>query len=135
MAFENCPGAAVKPAQPRPRNLPTGGHYRSGLQLRRHSPEDVAREFSLCRAAVTPRLSGKALCHTLVFEAAACCQVLDVPLQVHCGLGDPDEDLALASPLGLRPLFEDPGATAGGGRANTSGRLRGAAVTGRISRS
>ena len=55
-----------------------------------------------------PRLSGKALCDTLVFEAAACCRALDVPLQVHCGLGDPDEDLALASPLGLRPLFEDP---------------------------
>ncbi|MEA2588770.1 MAG: uncharacterized protein QOH66_1697, partial [Actinomycetota bacterium] len=83
--------------------------YRSGLQLRRHSLEDVAREFSLFRAAVTPRLGGKALCHTLVFEAAACCRSLDVPLQVHCGLGDPDEDLALASPLGLRPLFEDPG--------------------------
>lgn len=83
--------------------------YRSGLRLRRHSPEDVAREFSLFRAAVPPRLTGKALCHTLVFEAAACCRVLDVPLQVHCGLGDPDEDLALASPLGLRPLFEDPG--------------------------
>jgi predicted TIM-barrel fold metal-dependent hydrolase len=92
--------------------------YRSGLQLRRHSPEEVAREFSRWRAALRresdlageprPRLSGEALCHTLAFEAAACCRVLDVPLQVHCGLGDPDEDLALASPLGLRPLFEDP---------------------------
>jgi predicted TIM-barrel fold metal-dependent hydrolase len=44
-----------------------------------------------------------------VFDAAACCRALGVPLQVHCGFGDPDEDLALASPLGLRPLFEDPG--------------------------
>ena len=95
--------------------------YRSGLQLRRHSPDEVAREFSQLRAAVRrdgdhptkssqsrPRLSGAALCHTLVFEAAACCRALGVPLQVHCGFGDPDEDLALASPLGLRPLFEDP---------------------------
>ena len=95
--------------------------YRSGLQLRRHSEEDLAREFSRLRAALKrdgdrsreansarPRLSGKALCDTLVFEAAACCRALDVPLQVHCGFGDPDEDLALASPLGLRPLFEDP---------------------------
>ena len=31
-----------------------------------------------------------------------------MPLQVHCGLGDPDEDLALASPLGLRRLLTDP---------------------------
>jgi predicted TIM-barrel fold metal-dependent hydrolase len=30
-----------------------------------------------------------------------------VPLQVHCGFGDPDEDLAEASPLGLRPLLQD----------------------------
>ena len=95
--------------------------YRSGLQLHRHSPDEVAREFSQLRAAVKkdgdhpkessrprPRLSGAALCHTLVFEAAACCRALGVPLQVHCGFGDPDEDLALASPLGLRPLFEDP---------------------------
>jgi predicted TIM-barrel fold metal-dependent hydrolase len=82
--------------------------YRSGLQLRRHPPEEIAEEFSRLRAASRPRLSGTALCHALVFEAAACCRALDVPLQVHCGLGDPDEDLALASPLGLRPLFEDP---------------------------
>ena len=27
--------------------------YRSGLQLRRHSPEDLAREFSKLRAALT----------------------------------------------------------------------------------
>jgi uncharacterized protein len=101
------------------RAVKTIAAYRSGLQLRRHSPEEVAGEFSLLRAALRragdlagelrPRLTGPALCHTLVFEAAACCRVLDVPLQVHCGLGDPDEDLALASPLGLRPLFEDPG--------------------------
>jgi predicted TIM-barrel fold metal-dependent hydrolase len=82
--------------------------YRSGLQVRRHTPEEVAEEFSRLRGALRPRLSGAALCHTLVFEAAACCRALEVPLQVHCGLGDPDEDLALASPLGLRPLFEDP---------------------------
>jgi hypothetical protein len=98
--------------------------YRAGLQLRRHPPEEVAGEYAQLRAGLggsgdppgeagqtqqsRPRLGGKALCDTLVFEAAACCRALDVPLQVHCGLGDPDEDLALTSPLGLRPLFEDP---------------------------
>jgi hypothetical protein len=94
--------------------------YRSGLQLRRHSPDEFAREFFRWRAEMPPdaghpgestharpRLTGKALCDTLVFDAAACCHALDVPLQVHCGFGDPDVDLALASPLGLRPLFED----------------------------
>jgi predicted TIM-barrel fold metal-dependent hydrolase len=53
-------------------------------------------------------MTGNAICHALVFEAAQECQELDVPLQVHCGFGDPDEDLAEASPLGLRPLLIDP---------------------------
>ena len=53
-------------------------------------------------------MAGNALCHALLFEAAQACQELDVPLQVHCGFGDPDEDLAETSPLGLRPLFVDP---------------------------
>ena len=48
------------------------------------------------------------MCHALLFEAALECRALDVPLQVHCGFGDPDEDLAETSPLGLRPLFTDP---------------------------
>jgi predicted TIM-barrel fold metal-dependent hydrolase len=43
-----------------------------------------------------------------LFEAAQECRQLGVPLQVHCGFGDPDEDLADASPLGLRPLLQDP---------------------------
>ena len=54
------------------------------------------------------RLTGDELCHALLFEAAAECRQLGVPLQVHCGFGDPDEDLANTSPLGLRPLFIDP---------------------------
>src|SRR5207245_11698846 len=33
---------------------------------------------------------------------------LGVPAQVPCGCGDPAEDLAEASPLGLRPLFTEP---------------------------
>jgi predicted TIM-barrel fold metal-dependent hydrolase len=33
---------------------------------------------------------------------------MGLPLQVHCGLGDPDEDLAESTPLLLRPLIADP---------------------------
>ena len=32
---------------------------------------------------------------------------MKVPLQVHCGIGDADEDLGESSPVGLRPLFVD----------------------------
>jgi hypothetical protein len=53
------------------------------------------------------RIAGETLCHAQVFEAAAECAALEVPLQVHCGFGDPDEDLARCSPLGLRPLLQE----------------------------
>jgi hypothetical protein len=54
-------------------------------------------------------LQGEPLCHALLLDAAEEVRRLDVPLQVHCGLGDADSDLAETSPLGLRPLL-------GGGR-------------------
>jgi hypothetical protein len=40
-----------------------------------------------------------------VFVAAEECARRGVPLQVHCGIGDTDTDLAEGSPLGLRPLL------------------------------
>ncbi|MGH7748320.1 MAG: amidohydrolase family protein, partial [Candidatus Dormibacteria bacterium] len=55
------------------------------------------------------RLQGDPLCHALLLDAAEEVRRLGVPLQVHCGLGDADSDLAEANPLGLRPLL-------GGGR-------------------
>jgi predicted TIM-barrel fold metal-dependent hydrolase len=54
-------------------------------------------------------VSGDALCHALLWAAAEECAALGVPLQVHTGFGDPDEDLAEASPLGLRPLLREEG--------------------------
>lgn len=86
--------------------------YRASLWLRPVNPENLAIAFTrlhgLALEADRPRISGDTLCHALLFEAAKECQSLDVPLQVHCGFGDPDEDLAEASPLGLRALFNDP---------------------------
>jgi predicted TIM-barrel fold metal-dependent hydrolase len=85
--------------------------YRAGLHLTRVDDGDVAEAFTTIRAKVERaeaiRLSGVPLVHTLLFDAAAVCRDQDVPLQVHCGFGDPDEDLALCSPLGLRPLIQD----------------------------
>jgi hypothetical protein len=86
--------------------------YRASLWLRPVDPENLAIAFTrlhgLAQEADRPRISGDTLCHALLFEAAKECQSLNVPLQVHCGFGDPDEDLAEASPLGLRALFNDP---------------------------
>jgi predicted TIM-barrel fold metal-dependent hydrolase len=86
--------------------------YRATLKLQPVDTDALGVAFSAARIRAQsgqhPRLSGSALCHTLLFEAAQECRELDVPLQVHCGFGDPDEDLAETSPLGLRPLFTDP---------------------------
>ncbi len=86
--------------------------YRSSLRLRTVDRDAMAGSYTVLkkrvRPGVRPRLTGDALCHPLLFEAAIECRDLDVPLQVHCGWGDPDEDLAEASPLGLRPLFDRP---------------------------
>jgi hypothetical protein len=86
--------------------------YRATLKLQPVDTDALGVAFSATRLRAQrgehPRLSGSALCHALLFEAAQECRELDVPLQVHCGWGDPDEDLAETSPLGLRPLFIDP---------------------------
>jgi predicted TIM-barrel fold metal-dependent hydrolase len=86
--------------------------YRATLKLQPVDPDALGVAFGAIQRRAQrgehPRLSGSALCHALLFEAAQACRDLDVPLQVHCGWGDPDEDLAETSPLGLRPLFIDP---------------------------
>src|SRR6266576_2538992 len=86
--------------------------YRASLELQPVDTDTLGVAFSALRLRVergqSVRLVGDSLCHALLFEAAQECQELDVPLQVHCGFGDPDEDLAATSPLGLRPLFIDP---------------------------
>jgi len=86
--------------------------YRASLKLAPVDTDALGVAFTALRVraerARPLRLAGNALCHALLFEAAEECLALDVPLQVHCGFGDPDEDLAETSPLGLRPLLIDP---------------------------
>jgi predicted TIM-barrel fold metal-dependent hydrolase len=86
--------------------------YRATLRLQPVETDTLGVAFSAIRLRAQggerPRLSGSTICHALLFEAALECRELDVPLQVHCGFGDPDEDLAETSPLGLRTLFIDP---------------------------
>lgn len=86
--------------------------YRAGLRVRQPDWDHAEAEFKLLWARSTEghpiRLEGEPLCHLLLLETAQLCGELGVPLQVHCGFGDPDEDLALTNPLGLRPLFVEP---------------------------
>jgi len=84
--------------------------YRASLRLRWPDHREVRAEYALLRQTLRaggprPRLTGDPLCHALVFATAEECVRLGVPLQVHCGLGDLDADLAESSPLGVRPLL------------------------------
>jgi uncharacterized protein len=82
--------------------------YRASLRLRPPDPDRVAADYRSLRrraAAGAARLQGDPLCHALLLDAAHEVRALGVPLQVHCGLGDPDGDLAETSPLGLRALL------------------------------
>jgi predicted TIM-barrel fold metal-dependent hydrolase len=86
--------------------------YRASLWLRSPDRADAAAAYAELRELAErsdPRLQGDPLCHALLLDAAEEVRRLGVPLQVHCGLGDADSDLAEANPLGLRPLL-------GGGR-------------------
>ncbi len=86
--------------------------YRASLRLRWPDHREVRAHYAALRqmlrlpgTADQMRVTGDALSHALVFTAAEECVRLGVPLQVHCGLGDMDEDIAEASPAGLRPLL------------------------------
>jgi hypothetical protein len=88
--------------------------YRASLRLRWPDHQEVRAAYAALRGGAgrrgrgdrtRPRLTGNALCHALLFVAAEECVRLNVPLQVHCGIGDADEDIAETSPVGLRPLF------------------------------
>ncbi|MDQ6920927.1 MAG: amidohydrolase family protein [Candidatus Dormibacteraeota bacterium] len=85
--------------------------YRASLRLTRPEMRDVAAAYGRLRVRAREgeavRVGGDALCHALLWAAAEECRALGVPLQLHTGFGDPDEDLAEASPLGLRPLLRE----------------------------
>lgn len=86
--------------------------YRAGLSLRPIAPDQLEADFSELRKRVrsggSARIAGEPLCYSLLASAAEEIARLGVPLQVHCGFGDNDEDLAKSNPLGLRPLLVDP---------------------------
>jgi uncharacterized protein len=86
--------------------------YRAGLALRPVSTEEFGTAFGQLQERVrsggSKRIAGDALCYSLLADAAEEIARLGVPLQVHCGFGDNDEDLARSNPLGLRPLLTEP---------------------------
>ena len=86
--------------------------YRAGLALRPVGADELQAAFAelqaRARSGGSKRIAGEALCYSLLADAAEEIARLGVPLQVHSGFGDNDEDLAKSNPLGLRPLLVQP---------------------------
>ncbi len=84
--------------------------YRSGLEIKPPTPEEVERGFQRLRARAERgepvRLDDKPLCDELVLLALQIARRQELPVQLHTGFGDRDVDLRWASPLHLRWVLE-----------------------------
>jgi len=83
--------------------LKTVAAYRCGLEV---DPPDAvvgAARFLVLKERRQKRLTDKPFIDFLIGESL---RTGALPLQIHCGLGDPDLDMRLANPLHLRKLIE-----------------------------
>lgn len=85
--------------------------YRVGLALGEATHEGARSDFRLLRARAvadgTVRIDSKAMLDYLIPLAVELAAAQDLPVQIHSGFGDPDQDIALGNPALLRPLFAD----------------------------
>ncbi len=89
--------------------------YRGGLNILDANAELAADEFAglkeyakNCASKHSPiRIERCNLYHYLLLRAFEFAGEHNLPVQIHTGLGDSDEDLTLSNPLLLRPLFEN----------------------------
>jgi uncharacterized protein len=84
--------------------------YRTGLDIRTWSIDDVEEAFAVARREVQEkgsiRLALKPLLDTLLHVTFAEAAQQELPIQFHTGYGDTDADMLLANPLNLRAVLE-----------------------------
>ncbi|HEV2662253.1 MAG TPA: amidohydrolase family protein, partial [Ktedonobacteraceae bacterium] len=84
--------------------------YRTGLDIRTWSIDDVEEAFAVARREVQERgslrLVLKPLLDTLLHVTFAEAARQELPIQFHTGYGDTDADMLLANPLYLRAVLE-----------------------------
>ena len=85
--------------------------YRGGLQLLNATDELAEQDFSDLKATAghcnSIRIERSNLYHFLLMRAFEVARELGIPVQIHTGLGDSDEDLLESNPLLLKSLFEN----------------------------
>jgi uncharacterized protein len=84
--------------------------YRTGLDIRIWSMDEVEEAFAVARREVqergSVRLAHKPLLDTLLHVTFAEAARQELPVQFHTGYGDTDADMLLANPLHLRAILE-----------------------------
>lgn len=87
--------------------------YRGGLEIEAVAQEDARADFVRLKSSFNQalghcqrRIEKSPLYHFALVEAFELAGQLGLPVQLHCGLGDSDEDLRTANPLCLRNLLE-----------------------------
>jgi len=93
-------------------SLKTIAAYRGGLDLAQTSRDEAASDFLRTKNALVvrgkPRINRGDLYHYFLQESFALAQKENLPVQIHSGLGDQDQDLIYANPLHLRRILETP---------------------------
>jgi hypothetical protein len=92
--------------------LKTIAAYRGGLELSEVSRDEAERDFERTKNALIvkgrPRIFRGDLYHYFLQQSFILAQKSDLPVQVHSGLGDQDQDLIYANPLYMRKMLDNP---------------------------
>lgn len=98
------------PSGPKVVAFKTIAAYRGGLEIDQWDVNAARTNFSelktLSIQAGTVRITKSPLYHFLLSEAFEIAQTENVPVQIHCGLGDADGDLRETNPWCFRTLLE-----------------------------
>lgn len=82
--------------------------YRGGLQILRPSKDEAHRDFLRLKEEFEEtylRIEKRPVYHYLLLQAFELAAELNVPVQIHCGIGDDDADLIECNPALMQPLF------------------------------
>lgn len=108
--YENFEKELTNSAGPKTVAFKTIAAYRGGLQIDPVEKVSAQSDFAEWKYATTdkkrPRISRGPLYHYLLNEAFGIAAQLEVPVQIHSGLGDADADLRDANPWCFRSVLE-----------------------------
>ncbi|HEY9778404.1 MAG TPA: amidohydrolase family protein [Planktothrix sp.] len=92
--------------------LKTIAAYRGGLEIKLAKRDEAKADFRAAKESLLQdgksRITRGEMYHYFLTQAFILAQQSNLPVQIHCGIGDQDEDLRLANPLCMREVLESP---------------------------